>query len=1011
MTLGTAAEVKARLASSSVRSSNVQTPKTTQLPQSPAKKGVKKIAKDAVEEEGMMSEHHDMKAAVATCVVLMLILMSVGFETVREALEKATSKNIKPVLLALFGELMLLGFVGLFLFCLGKIGILKEVSKMIFGDSTEEERNMLNEICEMVHMILFLVMIFFLFKTVVSIFMANSIERTWKKWQQELLDTGTLAELPSVEEFAHPEKPVDPWDPYSPAELFFLTRLSFIHSKQVVRGTHNKAELPLDFDMAEYLSIHCGNMLAELVEIPIVMWAYMALVTALLYILYLVSSFEVQVVILLIGSWSLPLLLYFATRHLRHLRMELLRPSFTTAQLVSIQAAAFRWQDQASAGACCSDEASVCSPNQPPPRLNSQVLKRMQAGTHHPHETPLTLEAEELMGRQADAGRSLPVDSSTGAALAGPSTDPLLAGPSLEDWNIYCETMAVDGGREVLKHLFEVPDHRPKFWCSGTSGSSCPWFCSGKRKVGSKKHVADFLMSVISGTKLMQSLVVSIILVVYLVPLIQRGFMGYSAEESCHLPHEVAVLFCFALVPPSLIQLLMMPQVLDDLTVVTSVNTMVKAGIIDKVVRWQTASRSIRALRMVAQMRLSARQAMVRNSKVTSPRSREDSAYKASQGGFFNVGMGNIVQLIQAEMEESGKHQWEVEDFEQYLIVHDLCDEAHAAKEAAYLIRRGDLDGDGKLDLHEISALVHCIETADTGMSTSQIAKHVFGQAGKKPTETLSRSELREMLEALAGEPVQYEDVDVLMAEADINEDEVLDIAEFTHLLEVLTSPPAKSQASTRGCLPGQGSRPSISSQRAHNIVRKSADAVKTMEKSLAMVRVLDHIVAVCQPGEDEARKGMGDHEREMLASVFHRFDKDGGGQLDHLEMQKFLQAVGAADKDKPEQAAQIVYLLDADQSGTVSFTEFMRYADEQKKVMGEVTDEQLAKELFDMIDHDRSGEVSVGEIQEVLSAIGATLSVEDVVALIKEVDDDDNVTLNFDEFKLLLHKLGLHKH
>lgn len=59
---------------------------------------------------------------------------------------------------------------------------------------------------------------------------------------------------------------------------------------------------------------------------------------------------------------------------------------------------------------------------------------------------------------------------------------------------------------------------------------------------------------------------------------------------------------------------------------------------------------------------------------------------------------------------------------------------------------------------------------------------------------------------------------------------------------------------------------------------------------------------------------------------------------------------------------------------------------------------EQL-KQVFDMIDADKSGELTVDELIKVLEQMGEKVNKEAVVAELKKVDTDGNGKLNFKEF------------
>jgi len=66
---------------------------------------------------------------------------------------------MKPLLESLFSEMTVLGFLGVITFLVSKVGVLSEISVVVFGESEEE---FLTELLETVHYVLFGVMCFFI---------------------------------------------------------------------------------------------------------------------------------------------------------------------------------------------------------------------------------------------------------------------------------------------------------------------------------------------------------------------------------------------------------------------------------------------------------------------------------------------------------------------------------------------------------------------------------------------------------------------------------------------------------------------------------------------------------------------------------------------------------------------------------------------------------------------------------------------------------------------------------
>ena len=69
----------------------------------------------------------------------------------------------------------------------------------------------------------------------------------------------------------------------------------------------------------------------------------------------------------------------------------------------------------------------------------------------------------------------------------------------------------------------------------------------------------------------------------------------------------------------------------------------------------------------------------------------------------------------------------------------------------------------------------------------------------------------------------------------------------------------------------------------------------------------------------------------------------------------------------------------------------------------------ELAKDMFQLIDADHSGEITVHEMHAVVSdLLGLDLSVEDVFNVVQDIDEDGNGELDLEEFEVLLERFGI---
>ena len=141
--------------------------------------------------------------------------------------------------------------------------------------------------------------------------------------------------------------------------------------------------------------------------------------------------------------------------------------------------------------------------------------------------------------------------------------------------------------------------------------------------------------------------------------------------------------------------------------------------------------------------------------------------------------------------------------------------------------------------------------------------------------------------------------------------------------------------------------------------------------------------------------------EKENLSKIFKSIDKNGDGKLDKEEILEGYDKFFGKAMDK-EDIIKMFESVDTDNSGFIEYSEFVVAAMNEKNVL---TNEKL-QAAFKMFDKDGSGLISADEIKEVLG-FGQSLTEEAVNNIIKQVDENGDGEISFEEFVVMMKKLA----
>jgi len=144
---------------------------------------------------------------------------------------------------------------------------------------------------------------------------------------------------------------------------------------------------------------------------------------------------------------------------------------------------------------------------------------------------------------------------------------------------------------------------------------------------------------------------------------------------------------------------------------------------------------------------------------------------------------------------------------------------------------------------------------------------------------------------------------------------------------------------------------------------------------------------------------GFTTQERTEFQSVFEKFDQDGSGNVNAVELKNVLRYMGYHPSEEALQ--KLIKLADSDGSGEIDADEFL-------VVMREFVTLSKAqmKAVFESFDTDGSGQMDTSEVFECVATMGFMAQKDAVLEAIDEVDKDGTGEIDFDEFFALLTHL-----
>lgn len=148
---------------------------------------------------------------------------------------------------------------------------------------------------------------------------------------------------------------------------------------------------------------------------------------------------------------------------------------------------------------------------------------------------------------------------------------------------------------------------------------------------------------------------------------------------------------------------------------------------------------------------------------------------------------------------------------------------------------------------------------------------------------------------------------------------------------------------------------------------------------------------------------------QKQIKKAFDKYDIDGSGELDHIELREFVDDLRELLNLSPSDDAiffQILYLLDVDGNGTVELEEFYDKLGEVLPILSKPGThmEKILRNTFKDFDLDGSGSLERNELKLIFNLTCDRMGVERPTAsqidyIISLIDDDENAEIDEEEF------------
>ena len=329
---------------------------------------------------------------------------------------------------------------------------------------------------------------------------------------------------------------------------------------------------------------------------------------------------------------------------------------------------------------------------------------------------------------------------------------------------------------------------------------------------------------------------------------------------------------------------------------------------------------------------------------------------------------------------------------------------------------------DGKLDLGEFARLVQDLNSFTGGGGIEPKVKKAFETFDKNGDGSIDADELREALKYLGLNASAAQTREVLERYDTGFRDGKLDLGEFARLVQDLNSftggggiEPKVKKAFETFDKNGDGSIDADELREALKYLGLNASAAQTREvlerydtgfrdgkldlgEFARLVQDLNSFTG----GGGALDGGMGTAD-ERVRVAFSRFDVDGNGRLDAVEIKQALATLGMVASSS--EAVAVLQKYDTDRSGGVELAEFAQLVNDLIAFQGGGSKDipHEVRKAFAHFDSDGNGRIDAFELRTALHHLGVEASSAQALAVLKKYDVDRSRELDIDEFAKLV--------